>query len=66
MNIINKILRVVFFPIYWVREIREEVIAVRRLLGAKVVFDLENNSSISDTKKEELLDSMLVCAPKEL
>ena len=64
MKIINKILRTVFFPIYWIKEIREEAIAIRRLLGAKVIFDLENNSSVPGSKKEELLNVMLAYAPK--
>jgi len=64
MKTINKILRTIFFPIYWIKETREEVIAMRRLLGTKVVFDLENNPSIPDEKKEELLDAMLRCTPK--
>ena len=45
MKIINKILRVIFFPFYWMYEIKEELKKIR-LYGYYISYFLANTSDL--------------------
>jgi hypothetical protein len=42
MSILEKAARIIFFPIYWMRDIRRELTLMRRLMAIRMFLDLRH------------------------
>lgn len=61
MKILNKIMRVVFFPIFWMIDIRKCLMIQNNLLTRKAIFDVFSSNMI-DSEKPHLAQSFISCS----
>ena len=59
MKIINKILRIVFFPIYWMKDVRKQLARINSILAHMSIIYLHLDKDMLYTDREILVNNLI-------
>jgi hypothetical protein len=62
MKILSKVARGVFFPVYWMIDVRKELIIIRELLARKSMVDLCCKDNMPVEAKQKITDMFISVA----